>query len=98
MASLYDNSLCRPASRPNYFSGLRSANKSHGLGPSRILPIYAVSPAASFSSFVVRHRRVENYFALTKADVCLDRRTPHEIKFRPLLNGLSFALQRNMLA
>ena len=45
MASLYDNLLCRPASRPNYFSGLHSANKSHGHDPSRILQIYALSPA-----------------------------------------------------
>ena len=38
-ASLCDNSLCRLASQPNYFSGLHSANKSHDLGPSRILLI-----------------------------------------------------------
>jgi hypothetical protein len=62
-ASLYDNSLCRPASRPNYFSGLHSANKCHGLAPSRLLLINAIPPSLSFSYFVVRRRRVENYFA-----------------------------------
>ena len=61
-ASLYDNSLCRRASGPNYFSGLHSANKCHGLYPSRIL-LLTLSPRRSFSSFVVRRRRVQNYLA-----------------------------------
>ena len=43
-ASLCDNSLCRLASQPNYFSGLHSVNKSHGLRPSRILLNYRGLP------------------------------------------------------
>ena len=50
-ANFCDNSLCKPASGPNYFSGFNSATETYGLHPQRILSPTAILALVSIFIF-----------------------------------------------